>query len=718
MSDFDFSKRPGKRRTRFYSPGIDEALVTIVTPYYNAGKYFEETFNSVMNQTFPWFEWIIVNDGSTNQEDIDILNKYAKKDRRIKVVDQSNHGPSYARNTGAEYASTELLVPLDSDDLIAPQYLEYLYWVLYYNQEASWAYTDSVGFQGQEYVWKRKFNAKKMKKENFLVVTAMIRKRAYESVGGYKVEKWPYHEDWRFWLDMLSKHMRPVRVPIELFWYRRHDSGRSSTVERNKEQKKFCEHLIKEAAKGVDIKVKGISFIDEYDENAFYRAEYTEWEKSNDYEKSEKRVLWLIPQMVMGGADKFNLDAIAGLNNLGYKNYVLTTIHADHIWRQRFEEYTDEVYCMAEFLTPAHFIEYVSYIIQSRLIDILIVSSSYIGYYMLPWIREHFPELVIIDYLHLEDWCWRAGGYARTSAAANGITEKTYVCNSSTRQVLINEFGCDPNSVECMYIGVDHKYFDQSKEKAGYLHEKMGISMERPIILFPCRICAQKRPFMIIDIAYGVIKAVPDVAFAVVGDGPQLDELQRAIKKKKLQKTIYCLGASNNMRACYRDANVVLICSINEGLTLTAYESCSMGVPIVSSDVGGQKDLVGDDVGALVPLQQSAMDTNNRKYAQSEVEMYVNKLVQILGDKDYADKLGNAARKKIEDGFSIELMIDKLHNEIQMLCTDRDREKKRQQLSNALRIVSHFSTDYYTIYLKLNNYSTLDARYNGKNSLK
>ena len=154
------------------------------------------------------------------------------------------------------------------------------------------------------------------------------------------------------------------------------------------------------------------------------------------------------------------------------------------------------------------------------------------------------------------------------------------------------------------------------------------------------------------------------------------------------------------MRACYRDANVVLICSINEGLTLTAYESCSMGVPIVSSDVGGQKDLVGDDVGALVPLQQSAMDTNNRKYAQSEVEMYVNKLVQILGDKDYADKLGNAARKKIEDGFSIELMIDKLHNEIQMLCTDRDREKKRQQLSNALRIVSHFSTDYYTIYLK------------------
>lgn len=700
MPEFDYSKRPGKRRTRFYSPDINEALVTIVTPYYNAGEYFEETFNSVMNQTFPWFEWIIVNDGSTNQTDIDILRKYAKEDGRIKVVDQVNGGSSCARNTGFSCANTGLVVPLDADDLIAPQYLEYLYWALYYNEAADWAYTDSVGFQDQEYVWKKKFSAKRMKRENILVPTAMIRKQAYEEIGGYKVEKQHYNEDWRFWLEMLGRHKKPIRVPLELSWYRRSAQGMLSTIRKNPEQQKFSDRIIRKTAKSVDTKVKEIKVIDNYQDYPFYRAKYSEYNRFNDQKNENKRVLWLIPQMVMGGADKFNLDAVAGLRNLNYKNYILTTIHANHAWRQRFEDFTDEVYCMAEFLSPVHFCEYASYIIQSRQIDIMIVSNSYAGYYMLPWIREHFPKLVIVDYLHLEEWYWRAGGYARTAAALNGITEKTYVCNSSTRRVLIDEFGCNPETVECMYIGVDHIYFDKTKENAGYLHKRLGISDERPIVLFPCRISEQKRPFMIINIAQGLIKAIPDVAFAVVGDGPQLAELQRAIRSKGLQKHIYCNGASDNMRACYRDADVVLICSINEGLALTAYEACAMGVPVVSSDVGGQKDLIGDDVGALIPMRQMATDIDNRKFSQTEIDMYVDKLAQILGDADYASQLGNAARNKIETGFSIELMVKQLDRELQTLYNDSERSEKRRRLSEGLRLVPHFSTDYYTIYLE------------------
>ena len=698
MSDFDFSKRPGKKRTRFYSPDIDEALVTIVTPYYNAGKYFEETFNSVMNQTFPWFEWIIVNDGSTSKEDIDILKKYAKFDKRIALVNQSNGGLSCARNTGFSHAATDFVVPLDADDLIAPQFLECLYWALYYNKDAAWAYTDTVGFQGQEYVWKRKFNARRMKKENLLVATAMIRKNVYEEIGGYKVEKWSYNEDWRFWLELLSKHKQPIHVPLELFWYRRLDNGMLSTIRKNSAQQKFNNDIIRKAARNVDVKVKEIKFINEYEENTFYKAKYTEWTKNNDYEKNEKRVLWLIPQMVIGGADKFNLDAIAGLSRRGYKNYVLTTMHAEHKWRQRFEDYTDEVYCMAEFLSPAHFLEYVSYIIQSRQIDILMVSNSYAGYYMLPWIREHFAKLVIIDYVHSEEWHWRAGGYARTSAAVNGIIEKTYVCNSSTKRALVDDFGSDADSVDCMYVGVDHKYFDKSKEKAGYLHEKLGISEECPIVLFPCRISERKRPLMVVSIAQDVIKLVPNAVFVIVGDGPKLKEVKQTIRKKRLQNNVYCLGESKDMRACYRDSKAVLICSTNEGLALTAYEACAMGVPVISSDVGGQKDLLGDDVGVLIPIRQ--IDIDNIDFSRDEVDMYVAELVKILRDENYANKLGDAARNKIETEFSIELMVKKLDMELKMLSSDAFKMAKRKHLSEALQTMHNFSADYYALYLE------------------
>ena len=75
-------------------------LMSVITPYYNAGKYFEQTFNCVMNQTFPWFEWIIVDDGSSEESSIDILKKFTGTDSRIKVIRQENGGQSVARNAG------------------------------------------------------------------------------------------------------------------------------------------------------------------------------------------------------------------------------------------------------------------------------------------------------------------------------------------------------------------------------------------------------------------------------------------------------------------------------------------------------------------------------------------------------------------------------------------------------------------------------------------
>ena len=63
--EFDYTKEPGRELLQRGLNHEGTPLVSIITPYYNAGKYFEQTFNCVMNQTFPWFEWIGVDDGST-----------------------------------------------------------------------------------------------------------------------------------------------------------------------------------------------------------------------------------------------------------------------------------------------------------------------------------------------------------------------------------------------------------------------------------------------------------------------------------------------------------------------------------------------------------------------------------------------------------------------------------------------------------------------------
>lgn len=697
-NQFDYQKHPGRSRTRFYSPDPKDALVSVITPFYNAGKYFEQTFNSVMNQTFPWFEWIIVNDGSTSEEDVALLHKFAAMDGRITVITQKNGRQSRARNTGIAHTHTDLVVPLDADDVVAPTYLECLYWGLYYNQDAAWCYTSSYGFHDLQYIWKYPFDSEKLKTYNFLNYSAMIRKKDILDIGGYKVEKWAYHEDWRFWLEMLAQNKRPVHVNTCLFWYRRLESGMLSTTNKDPKLAEFSKNIIEKAAGNVHTEVKALEFPLSKTQYPFYSAEKLTWNRKSFANHDRKRVLWLVPWLQMGGADKFNLDAIAGLKENGFDSFIMTSKPSENEWWQKFENYTDEIFCLPDFLDSAHYLEFISYYLQSREIDVIMLTNSYDGYYMMPWIRQHFPDVVIVDYVHMEEWYWLAGGYARTSGALSGVVEKTYVCNSLTKKVMTEKFHRQEDSVQCLYIGVDHQYFAREKEKAGYLHKLLHLPPERKIVLFPCRVHPQKRPFMMLEIAQETKKAHPDVAFVVAGNGDLLEELKATILQRKLEDTVFCIGATEHMRACYRDSELTLICSLKEGLALTAYESLSMGVPVVSSDVGGQGDLIDSDVGALIPLEQNEEDIDNRSYSPREVAAYVAQISRILQDKDLYNELSRNGRKKIEEGFSINKMVQTLSSELDVLCQDPALAERRRAVSQALKVMNNLSADYYTVY--------------------
>lgn len=181
---FDFTKQPGLEKGQ-KAIGKIEPLISIITPFFNAGAYFAQTFQCVMNQTFIWYEWIIVDDGSTKEEDLRILQSFAQKDARIKVYHKENGGPAAARNYAVSKTSTDLIVSLDADDLIEPVYLEQTYFALYFHPEAAWAYTDSLGFQEMEYVWQVPFDSEKLKKRNFLIEIGTFRKQAFLQAGGY-----------------------------------------------------------------------------------------------------------------------------------------------------------------------------------------------------------------------------------------------------------------------------------------------------------------------------------------------------------------------------------------------------------------------------------------------------------------------------------------------------------------------------------------------------
>lgn len=88
---------------------------TIIVPVYNTEKYLSECLDSLINQTYEDIEIICINDGSTDGS-LGILNEYAQKDSRIKIINQANQGVSVARNTGIENAKGDYILFVDSDD--------------------------------------------------------------------------------------------------------------------------------------------------------------------------------------------------------------------------------------------------------------------------------------------------------------------------------------------------------------------------------------------------------------------------------------------------------------------------------------------------------------------------------------------------------------------------------------------------------------------------
>ena len=100
--------------------------VSVIIPVYNVEEYLGECLNSVVNQTFEDIEIICVNDGSTDNS-LEILNDYALRDNRIKVLTQENKRQGAARNLGMDKSSGVYVYFMDSDDYIDLNTIEKLY---------------------------------------------------------------------------------------------------------------------------------------------------------------------------------------------------------------------------------------------------------------------------------------------------------------------------------------------------------------------------------------------------------------------------------------------------------------------------------------------------------------------------------------------------------------------------------------------------------------
>ncbi len=196
---------------------MKQPAVSVIVPCYNGGRFLDHLLASLDAQTFRDFEVIIVDDGSTEPETIQKLGSLPPD---IQVVRQPNLGLAAARNTGFRHASANFVLPLDCDDTIAPSFLmETVALLGAAPSDVGFVFTDMQATGSFHGTLPRYFGRFDQLFLNRLPYCLLLRKSAWQKVGGYDDEMRDGYEDWEFNIRLVLAGFRGLGINRPLFFY-------------------------------------------------------------------------------------------------------------------------------------------------------------------------------------------------------------------------------------------------------------------------------------------------------------------------------------------------------------------------------------------------------------------------------------------------------------------------------------------------------------------
>jgi len=200
-----------------------KALISVIMPVYNTKQWVWESIESILNQTYKDFEYIIVDDCSTDWS-YEICEEYAKKDKRIRLYrNEKNWWVAFTKNRLISLATTNYLASQDSDDVSFPNRLELEYKFLEENKDyAVVAWNNAIIDEKGKEIWHRKYSDDIrrviLKKSPVSHPTTMMRKDMFDKVWWYSKVK--YVEDYDLWIKLYNEGYKIKNLDEDLLEYR------------------------------------------------------------------------------------------------------------------------------------------------------------------------------------------------------------------------------------------------------------------------------------------------------------------------------------------------------------------------------------------------------------------------------------------------------------------------------------------------------------------
>ena len=235
--------------------------ISVLMGVYNCAPYLREAIDSILNQTFSDFEFIIVNDGSKDNS-AEIVKEYAQRDERIVFIENDkNHGLAYTLNHGLEYVKGEYIVRMDGDDISLPDRFEKLIEAANNNPGFDVIGTgcdlfDEDGVWGEYVPLYVPDRLDALEQRTLSHATVIMKTASLKAVGGYDTKTDSARaEDYDLWCRMVKNGYKLMSIPDKLYQVR---WDRSNYYSRRPFKTKLAwARLVRYWAKELDLGAKG-----------------------------------------------------------------------------------------------------------------------------------------------------------------------------------------------------------------------------------------------------------------------------------------------------------------------------------------------------------------------------------------------------------------------------------------------------------------------------
>jgi glycosyltransferase involved in cell wall biosynthesis len=206
-----------------------QPLVSVVVPCFGQTAFLPEAVESALRQTHPRVEVLVVDDAAPDGADIArVAHEFGVRLLRT----ETNLGPAGARDLGIRASSGTYVLPLDADDILAPDFVAKAVRVLEGEPAAGVCYCKLQAFGAGGWTWEPPpgWSLRELLAGARVPSCSLFRRACWEQVGGYGAEMRLGYEDWDFWVALAVRGWRFVRIPEYLAFYRRHAAVRNDAA--------------------------------------------------------------------------------------------------------------------------------------------------------------------------------------------------------------------------------------------------------------------------------------------------------------------------------------------------------------------------------------------------------------------------------------------------------------------------------------------------------